>query len=185
LALARETISEAYRESLEDCLKKAGFQVFLVENGEEALDMTKREIPDFVIADTNLPVIGGLDLLDSLKKNESLKKIPVMIFSKSGGSTEGKTALDLMATDFVIGFHTSPRDIVARIRSYFGEQKRYVVEVSPENEALRQLAKDTGYSSILECSSCGGRLVLQFLRDLKAGEKHFAISFICERCHQK
>jgi len=185
LALASEMISEAYKEGLEDNLERSGFQTFPVEDGEKALEIIKKELPDLVIADTHLSTIGGLDLLRRLKEDESTKKIPVMIFSKIGREEDHEQSLELMAIDFVVGFRSSPRDIAAKVRSYFGEQKRYVINVSAESAAIKNLAKDTGYGEALKCVSCGSSLSLQLLRDLKAGEKHFTVSFFCEQCQSK
>ena len=181
VALASKMLSEAYRVNLQD----GGFQVSIAEQGEEALEVIKKELPDLVIADTHLTVVGGFEILERLRQDEGTKKIPVIIFSNAGSKEDNKRALDLMATDFVIGFMHSPRDVAAKVRSYFGEQKRYVMETLPEMRVLKQLAKDIGYNETLRCPSCDGHLSLQFLRDLKAGEKHFAVSFFCERCQSK
>jgi DNA-binding response OmpR family regulator len=181
IALANKMLSEAYKENL----GKSGFQAFLAENGEEAFGIIKKELPDLAIVDVQLSVIGGFELLIRLRQDEGTKKIPVIIFSQAGSEADRKKALELMATDFVIGFLHSPRDVAAKVRSYFGEQKRYVIEVSSEEKALKQLAKDLGYNITLRCPSCDHYLSLQLLRDLKAGEKHFIISFVCERCYSK
>lgn len=181
VGLASKMLGEAYKENL----LKSGFEAFYTENGEETFEIIKKENPDLVIADAHLPSIGGFDLLVLLKEEESTKRIPVIIFSQSGIEEERKKALDLMATDFVVGFLHTPRDVVAKVRSYFGEQKRYVIELSPENEALRQLAADLRHDATLKCPSCEKNLSLQLLRDLKAGEKHFIISFVCEHCYKK
>jgi len=181
LALASKMLGEAYRVNLEG----GGFEVFSAEEGETALETIKRELPDLVIADVQLANVGGFEILERLKHDEATKKIPVMIFSNAGSKEDRTRALELMAADFVVGFMHSPRDAAAKARSYFGEQKRYVVETSPEMEGLKQLAKDIGYNETLRCPSCDGHLSLQFLRDLKAGEKHFTISFFCERCQSK
>jgi len=181
IALASKMLSEAYKENL----KTGGFQAFVAEDGNVALELIKKEKPDLIIADVQLPAIGGFELLERLKQEDDTKKIPVMIFSNAGGEEDRKKAMELMVTDFIVGFMHSPRDVFAKVRSYFGEQKRYVVELSPDEESLKQLAKDIGYNETLRCSSCDGYLSLQLLRDLKAGERHFAISLICKRCASK
>lgn len=181
VALASKMLGEAYKENLQ----RSGFQAFLANNGTEALDVIKRESADLLIADTQLPGIGGFELLEGLRREADTKKIPVIVFSAAGSREDHERALELMATDFVVGFRHSPRDAVAKVRSYFGEQKRYVVEISSDVKVLEELARDLGYNERLRCPSCDGYLSLQLLRDLKAGEKHFVVSFVCERCQGK
>ncbi len=50
-------------------------------NGEEALKMIEKEIPDVVILDIILPGIDGFDVLERIKANPITKNIPVIMLS--------------------------------------------------------------------------------------------------------
>ena len=65
-------------------------QLHIVENGEEALKFLRREsvyknvpIPDLILLDLDLPKIHGYELLKTIKQDEQLKLIPVIIFTSS------------------------------------------------------------------------------------------------------
>jgi len=54
-------------------------------NGEEALRQLNGSsaYPDIIFLDINMPVLNGFDTLARIKKQESLKHIPVFIYSTS------------------------------------------------------------------------------------------------------
>src|SRR4030042_6058769 len=68
------------RRIVKNILKQRGFEnVGEAENGQEALEVLKKEKFDFVITDWNMPVMTGLDLLKAIKADAALKDIPVMM----------------------------------------------------------------------------------------------------------
>ena len=64
-------------------LKKAGYtDVIVAENGRVALDMlgpSSENIPDVILLDLNMPVMGGLEFLKTVKADDTLKSIPVIM----------------------------------------------------------------------------------------------------------
>jgi CheY-like chemotaxis protein len=53
-------------------------------DGEEALKMldeNKKDLPDLIILDTNMPKVTGKQLLAEIKKSPSLNNIPVIMYS--------------------------------------------------------------------------------------------------------
>ena len=64
-------------------LKKAGYtDVVEAENGREAFKMLETspdKIPDVILLDWNMPVMNGLQFLKTIKANEKLKSIPVIM----------------------------------------------------------------------------------------------------------
>lgn len=68
------------RRIVKNILKQLGFEnIGEAENGQEALEVLKKEKFDFVITDWNMPVMTGLDLLKAIKADAALKDIPVMM----------------------------------------------------------------------------------------------------------
>lgn len=62
-------------------------QILEAENGKEALDMLKTESVDLVLADLNMPVMDGMEMIYHMRGNESTKHIPVVIVSTESGTT--------------------------------------------------------------------------------------------------
>lgn len=81
-------------------------------NGKAILDHfqgggTQESFPDLIVLDWNLPGIRGEQVLEHLKKDQRLKKIPVVIFTSSSAPADRVRATDLGADRFI----TKPLDI--------------------------------------------------------------------------
>src|SRR3954471_7056424 len=70
---------------------------FSAYDGQEGFDFLLKELVHYIFLDINMPVMNGIDLLRLIKKDESLKDIPVIIYSTSDGRGYKKMALDLGA----------------------------------------------------------------------------------------
>lgn len=59
-------------------LSKAGYNIIMAHNGEEAIAKTLENKPDVVVTDWMMPKMGGLDVCRKLKKNPETENIPVI-----------------------------------------------------------------------------------------------------------
>ena len=59
-------------------LARYGYNVFVATNGEEGLTQAKKEKPDLIILDINMPVMDGFLFADKFNKDKTLAKIPVV-----------------------------------------------------------------------------------------------------------
>ena len=74
----------------ERILSKAGYQVVGATDGEEALRIAGDRHPDLILLDMMLPKMGGLEVLQSLKRNPATTQIPVIILTSLSQKNEGK-----------------------------------------------------------------------------------------------
>lgn len=63
--------------------QKAGFDVVMAINGEEGLAVVKRERPDAILLDLQMPVMNGIEVLRKLEEDPELCSIPVVILSNA------------------------------------------------------------------------------------------------------
>jgi two-component system, chemotaxis family, response regulator Rcp1 len=84
------------------------FRLYKVKHGAEALQFLNRAEPftgvpepDLVLLDLNMPRMDGLDVLREIRKDEGLRKIPVIIISSSRLASDSKRCLALGAKDFI------------------------------------------------------------------------------------
>ncbi|MGD9471754.1 MAG: response regulator [Novosphingobium sp.] len=68
-----------------DVLVANGFAVQPVADGLDALDQARSFIPNLIIMDIQLPNISGLDLIGQIKRNSSLRAIPVLAVTAYAG----------------------------------------------------------------------------------------------------
>lgn len=62
-------------------IEENGYTALVAEDGEQGLQIIKKEAPDLVLLDVLMPKQSGLRLYGQLKTNKSLEKIPVVILS--------------------------------------------------------------------------------------------------------
>ncbi|MGH9462116.1 MAG: response regulator, partial [Vicinamibacteria bacterium] len=70
---------EVMRDILGSLLTKEGYRVKLAATGEEGLEVGRAEPVDVAIVDVMLPGLGGLDLIDALRRRG--RTLPVLILS--------------------------------------------------------------------------------------------------------
>ena len=103
------------RELLRFNLEKAGYNLFLAEDGEKALTLARQHAPDIILLDLMLPGVDGLEVCRTLKKDPELQRIPVMMVTAKGEEMDRVVGLELGADDYVVK-PFSLREVVLRIR---------------------------------------------------------------------
>lgn len=154
---------------LQTILEDAGFKVITASDGEEALQIIKRNTPDFISLDLVMPKKSGHKFLYELRKDPNLSQIPVLIVTAHADDEMGREDLDdllenrvmsgpgtylekpvspnayVHAIQRALGIDESPD--MAEKRSLKDELTRSLQGASPEAmqralEALRQNQKD-------------------------------------------
>lgn len=97
-------------------LEKDGFVVLAATDGEKGLKMAKKSAPDLILLDLLLPKVDGFQVLEELKKDKATAKIPVLILSNLGQSSDIQRCLALGARDFLIKAHYVPSEVVNKIK---------------------------------------------------------------------
>ena len=87
------------RWSLEQNLKKQGYEVLTAGNGEEALRLVREEQPDLMLLDIQLPGITGLEVLEKVKEID--EDIIVIMVTAHGGLETAVNAMRLGAYDYI------------------------------------------------------------------------------------
>ncbi len=64
-------------EEIKTYFEEEGFQVFIADNGEEGIQLLKRERPDVALVDMKLPDMSGLLILKIAKESSPLTKVIV------------------------------------------------------------------------------------------------------------
>jgi CheY-like chemotaxis protein len=83
-------------------LEESGYQVLSAMNGEDALKMVKKTIPDLVWLDVYLPGINGLELLKRLRGDVKTKDVKVAIVSVSGSNKKIEIAEKLSIEGYFV-----------------------------------------------------------------------------------
>ncbi len=71
--------SKVVRMVARKILESLNFQIEEAENGQAAMDICKRAMPDAILLDWNMPVMNGMDFLKGLRRMDGSKQ-PVVVF---------------------------------------------------------------------------------------------------------
>jgi len=83
-------------------LKKSGFEnVTSALDGRQALDFLREQKFDLVLLDLNLPRISGMEILNRLNAEGTVRDIPIIVITSLANVEETKEALDLGAEDYL------------------------------------------------------------------------------------
>jgi len=94
-------------------LKKAHYEVVIAQDGEEALEKARRELPDLIILDLLLPGLDGLDVCRILR---SERQVPIIMLTALGTEIDRVVGLELGADDYVVK-PFSVRELLARVKN--------------------------------------------------------------------
>ena len=88
-------------ELLKYNLETNDYDVITVETGEEALHLLSEEKIDAVLLDLMLPKMDGLEVLRCIRKNEKIKKIPVILLTAKSAEFDKVLGLEMGADDYI------------------------------------------------------------------------------------
>ena len=114
--LAEDNPAEAYltEQAFKELESASSRQLHLVKDGEEALKFLRREgdfadapRPELVLLDINMPRKNGFDVLKSIRADEALRTLPVLMLTTSSSDNDIETAYREHANCYL----TKPTDI--------------------------------------------------------------------------
>ncbi|MBI2031899.1 MAG: response regulator [Candidatus Levybacteria bacterium] len=106
------------RNAIRVKLEKAGFTAIVAEDGQQAIEQLKTNVPDVIILDLVMPVKDGFTVLEEVRANPLTKRIPVIVASNLGQKEDIDKATRLGATDYIIKTNLSLGDLVTKITKF-------------------------------------------------------------------
>jgi DNA-binding NtrC family response regulator len=123
------------RWSLEQNLKKQGYEVVTAASGEDALKLVRDEQPDLVLLDIQLPGINGLEVLEKIKEID--EEIIVVMVTAHGGLETAINAMRLGAYDYINKpFNLDEMAIVIKKALETSDLRREVAQLRSEHKKI-------------------------------------------------
>lgn len=97
-------------------LEKESYDFIGETDGEEGLNLVRRELPDLVLLDVMLPGIDGLEICRRLKYEAATREIPVIMVTAKSEESDIVLGLEVGADDY-LSKPFGPRELVARVRA--------------------------------------------------------------------
>ena len=120
-------------------------------NGEEALDLARRLLPDLILLDAHMPGIDGFDVCKTLKAEAAFRHVPIAFVTRFSDPRNEMRALDLGAADFIAKPYTRAV-LQARVRNLLELKRRTDAELESVREHLRRVG-DARVADIVSAAS--------------------------------
>jgi len=92
---------ESLRTAVNVVLTSKGYNVTLAENGMAALESVKKDLPDIVVCDIEMPRLKGFDVLAEMRKNPKTAGIPFIFLTGKTDISYLTKAMELDVDDFL------------------------------------------------------------------------------------
>lgn len=111
-------LANAYRVKL----TKAGFEVKIAFDGDEAINVLQTFIPDLILLDIVMPKKDGFATLTEIKANEKWKNIPVILATNLEQKEDKEKGMKLGAYDFFIKTDFTLNALIEKINNIIQPQ---------------------------------------------------------------
>lgn len=91
-------------------------EIETVSNGEEAVTAAKRVLPDLILSDIMMPGLDGFELLSTLRNDQHLKTVPIILLSARAGEEARVEGLQAGADDYLVKPFNA-KELLARVKA--------------------------------------------------------------------
>jgi len=97
-------------------LERSGYTVLQARDGEEALELAMRELPDLAVLDVMMPKLDGFELTRRLRAERATSRIPIILLTAKAQDRDVERGFDLGADDY-LRKPFSPQELRARVHA--------------------------------------------------------------------
>jgi DNA-binding response OmpR family regulator len=104
--------------------KFENYDVDTAGNGEEGLDKIRSGKPTLVLLDIMMPKMNGLEVLEKMKADETLKSIPVVMLTNLAGQSDAEKALAMGAIKYIVKSEYDPKQVTNMVKEILAGYSR-------------------------------------------------------------
>lgn len=100
-----------------EILNTEGYDISIANNGERALTLISRKIPDLILLDVHMPKLDGFQVCSRIKNHDQTSQIPVVFMTASTDVDSKIRGFEVGAVDYI----TKPfneRELIMRIKTH-------------------------------------------------------------------
>jgi CheY-like chemotaxis protein len=112
------------RKAAEATLRQRGFTVVTAVDGEEALRLARKDVPDLILLDLIMPKLQGFEVLRALKQDPATAHIPVIVLSNLGQAQDVQQTMEGGAVAYFVKANLSLQTLANRVEEVLAGGKR-------------------------------------------------------------
>ena len=97
-------------------LQRKGYQITAADNGIQAIEKARQELPDLILLDVMMPELDGIEVLKRLRAQIETSNTPIIMFTAKSQVEDKVTGFELGADDYLTK-PTHPAELTARVRT--------------------------------------------------------------------
>ena len=113
--------SKPTRDIVSDVFEAEGYRVDSAADGSEALSLAKNVHYDLICTDLDMPIMDGFMLTENIRKNESLKNIPIIVISSKHDIKDQNRASNLGVNSYIIKSNFNNQNLLSTVKELIGE----------------------------------------------------------------
>ena len=91
----------SFRRNIAQILTIEGFEVITAEDGRAGLERARERLPNLILCDIMMPVMGGFDVLAQLRADAATASVPFIFLTAKGEMPDLRQGMSLGADDYL------------------------------------------------------------------------------------
>lgn len=112
--------NESLNRIMTDTFKDEGFKVISALDGEEGLELAKKENPDLILLDILMPKKNGNEMLKELRQTPEGKDVKVIVLTNSDSGENVVDFMNLGVADYLTKADWELSDLVKKVKEKLG-----------------------------------------------------------------
>jgi DNA-binding response OmpR family regulator len=102
-------------------LERSGYTVIVARDGEEALELAAKELPDLAVLDVMMPKLDGFEVTRRLRAEEDTRRMPIILLTARSQDADVQQGFEAGADDY-LRKPFSPDELRARVQAILGRR---------------------------------------------------------------
>lgn len=106
----------ALQNAMQEFLLAEGFAVVVASDGETAVQVAKKEVPDLILLDIVLPKKDGFEVITELQEDKKTENIPIILLTNLESADDVDRAFSLGINTYLVKANYKLEEIVEKIK---------------------------------------------------------------------
>jgi DNA-binding response OmpR family regulator len=102
-------------------ISRAGYDVRIARDGQEAWEAILRDCPDALVTDVQMPRCDGIELVTRIRAHAATRHLPVIMLTAKGFEVDRPEMIRRLGVVEILAKPFSPRELAALVRHMIGE----------------------------------------------------------------
>lgn len=108
------------QKTMQEYLQMEGFVANVASDGDEAMKLAKELKPDLILLDIVLPKKDGYEIIQEVRADDVIGKVPIMLLTNLGGINDVEKALGLGATTYLVKADYTLEEVANKVKELLG-----------------------------------------------------------------